>query len=88
MPTQNTYWEAPKPFPQWVQVDLGRTDASASYSSCLLHGERRNETLSVLGSTDNTTWTTVKASRATPFGLPAANTVTITFTATTQRYFR
>jgi hypothetical protein len=87
---QNTYWESTNnAFPQWVQVDLG---SSQSASRVVLQlpaawGDR-TETLSVLGSTDNSTWTTVKASAAYNFTPSAGNTVTITFTATTQRYFR
>ena len=45
-------------------------------------------TLSVLGSTDGSTWSTVKASASYAFAPASNNTVTITFTATTQRYFR
>ena len=44
----------------------------------------RNQTLSVQGSTNGSTWTTVSASATYTF----APTVTITFPATTQRYFR
>jgi hypothetical protein len=86
---QNTYWEsANNAFPQWVQVDLGSAQ-SASRVVLTLPSTwgPRTETLSVQGSTNGSTWTTVKASAGYPF-TPSGNTVTITFTATTQRYFR
>jgi hypothetical protein len=86
---QNTYWEsANNAFPQWVQVDLGSAQ-SASRVVLTLPSTwgPRTETLSVQGSTNGSTWTTVKASAGYPFA-PSGNTVTITFTATTQRYFR
>src|SRR5262249_23930652 len=87
---QNTYWEsANNAFPQWVQVDLGSAQ-SASRVVLQLPAAwgARTETLSLLGSTDNSTWTTVKASAGYTFSPSSSNTVTITFTATTQRYFR
>jgi hypothetical protein len=86
---QNTYWEsANNAFPQWVQVDLGSAQ-SASRVVLTLPSTwgARTETLSVLGSTNGSTWTTVKASAGYTFN-PSANTVTITFPATSQRYFR
>jgi hypothetical protein len=48
----------------------------------------RNETLSVLGSTNGTTFNTIVNSASYAFAPGSNNTVTITFTATTQRYFR
>jgi hypothetical protein len=87
---QNTYWEsANNAFPQWVQVDLGSA-SSASRVVLQLPASwgARNETLSVLSSSDGTNWTTVKASASYAFAPASNNTVTITFTATTARYFR
>ncbi|GAA5190579.1 hypothetical protein GCM10023322_46060 [Rugosimonospora acidiphila] len=87
---QNTYWEsANNAFPQWVQVDLGSA-VSASRIVLQLPASwgARSETLSVLGSTNGSTFSTVKASAGYTFAPTANNTVTITFTATTQRYFR
>jgi hypothetical protein len=87
---QSTYWESVNSsFPQWVQVDLGSAQSAsrvvlqlpASWGS-------RSQTLSLLGSTDGSTFSTVKASAAYTFDPASGNTVTITFTATTQRYFR
>jgi hypothetical protein len=86
----NTYWEsANNALPQWVQVDLGSTQSvsrivlklPASWGS-------RTQTLSVLASTDGTTFATVKASATYTFDPASGNTVTITFPATSQRYFR
>jgi hypothetical protein len=88
--SQDTYWEsADNAFPQWVQVDLGSAQ-SASRVVLQLPASwgARNETLSLLGSTDGSTWTTVKASASYAFAPASNNTVTITFTATTQRYFQ
>jgi hypothetical protein len=87
---QNTYWEsANNAFPQWVQVDLG---AAQSASRVVLQlpaaWEARTETLTVLGSTDGTTFSTIVASASHTFAPGTNNTVTITFPATTQRYVR
>jgi hypothetical protein len=86
---QNTYWEsANNAFPQWVQVDLGSAQ-SASRIVLTLPSTwgARTETLSVQGSTNGSAFSTVKDSAAYAFA-PSGNTVTITFPATTQRYFR
>ena len=83
---QNTYWESTNnAFPQWVQVDLGSAQ-SASRLVLQLPASwgARDQTLSVQGSTNGSTWSTVVASATYNF----APTVTITFPATTQRYFR
>jgi hypothetical protein len=87
---QNTYWEsANNAFPQWVQVDLGSAQSAGRIVLQLPAAwGARDQTLSVLGSTNGTSWTTVKASATYSFTPAAANTVTITFAATTQRYFR
>jgi hypothetical protein len=87
---QNTYWEsANNAFPQWVQVDLGSSQ-SASRVVVQLPAAwgARNETLSVLGSTDGSSFTTVKASASYAFAPGSNNTVTLTFSATSQRYWR
>ncbi|TJZ92376.1 discoidin domain-containing protein, partial [Actinacidiphila oryziradicis] len=87
---QSTYWESTNNvFPQWVQVDLG---SAQSVSRVVLQlpasWGARTQTLSLLASTDNSTFTTVKASASYTFDPTTNNTVTITFPATTQRYFR
>src|SRR6185312_12490012 len=88
--SQDTYWEsANNAFPQWVQVDLGSAQtANRIVLQLPASWGARNQTLSVLGSTDGTNFTTVKASATYTFDPAANNTVTITFSATTQRYFR
>ncbi|WP_066949922.1 discoidin domain-containing protein [Microtetraspora fusca] len=83
---QATYWEsANNAFPQWIQVDLG---AAVSVNKLILKlpssWESRTQTLSVQGSTNGTTFTTVAASAAQTFN----PTATITFNATTTRYIR
>jgi hypothetical protein len=86
----NTYWESTNNvFPQWVQVDLG-TAQSASRVVLQLPPSwgARNQTLSLLGSTDGSTFTTVTASTAYAFSPSTNNTVTISFPATAQRYWR
>ncbi|SEO04730.1 discoidin domain-containing protein [Actinacidiphila rubida] len=88
--SQSTYWEsANNAFPQWIQVDLG---SAATVSRVVLQlpagWGARTQTLSVLGSTDGTTFGTVRASGAYTFDPASGNTVTITFPATSQRYLR
>ncbi|MEU9446814.1 discoidin domain-containing protein [Streptomyces sp. NPDC048304] len=87
---RSTYWEsANNALPQWVQVDLGSQQSAGRVVLQLPAGwGSRDETLSLLGSTDGTTFTTVKASAAYTFDPATGNTATITFPATTQRYFR
>ncbi|MBF9066530.1 choice-of-anchor D domain-containing protein [Streptacidiphilus fuscans] len=90
---QASYWESANgTFPQWVQVDLG---SAQSVSRVVLElpnstsWAARNQTLSLLGSTDGTNFTTVVGSATYTFDPNVnSNTVTITFPATTQRYLR
>ncbi|MEV0406184.1 choice-of-anchor D domain-containing protein [Actinoallomurus sp. NPDC050550] len=87
---QNTYWEsANNAFPQWVQVDLGSAQ-SASRIVLQLPASwgARTQTLSILGSSDGTNFTTIKSSANYTFDPASNNTVTIPITATTQRYWR
>jgi hypothetical protein len=87
---QASYWEsANNAFPQWVQVDLGSSQSASRIVLQLPAGwGARTETLSVLGSTDGVNFSTVRASAGYNFAPGSNNTVTITFTATSQRYFR
>ncbi|WP_037908913.1 choice-of-anchor D domain-containing protein [Actinacidiphila yeochonensis] len=88
---QSTYWEsANNAFPQWVQVDLGSAQSASRVVLQLPAGwGARTETLSLLASTDGTNFSTVKSSADYTFDPNSGNnTVTITFTATSQRYFR
>ncbi|WP_277041042.1 choice-of-anchor D domain-containing protein [Actinacidiphila oryziradicis] len=87
---QSTYWEsANNALPQWVQVDLGSSNSVSRIVLQLPAGwGARSQTLSVLGSTDNSTFTTLVASASYTFDPTTNNTVTITFPATTRRYLR
>jgi parallel beta-helix repeat protein len=87
---QGTYWESTNNvFPQWVQVDLG---AAQSVGRVVLQlpaaWGARSQTLSVQGSTDGSNFTTIVGSAGYTFDPNTNNTVTITFAATTQRFFR
>src|SRR5258707_10080961 len=85
---QATYWEsANNAFPQWVQVDLGSAQSASRVVLQLPAGwGARSETLSILGSTNGTTFNTVVGSATYNFNPSGTfNTVVITFTATTQR---
>jgi chitodextrinase len=88
----NSYWEsANSAFPQWIQVDLG---SSASISRLVLKlpppssWATRTQTLSVLTSTDGSSFTTAVGSTGYTFNPASGNTVTITFGAVTARYVR
>ncbi|MEU4773433.1 discoidin domain-containing protein [Micromonospora sp. NPDC023644] len=88
----NTYWEsANNAFPQSLTVDLG---TSRSVSRVVLRlppssaWQTRTQTLSVLGSTTGSSFTTLKASAGHTFDPATGNTVTVTFAATSQRYLR
>jgi hypothetical protein len=87
---QATYWEsANNAFPQWVQVDLGSAQSVGRLVLQLPGGwDARTETLSVQGSTDGSSFTTVKSAAGYTFDPNGQNTVTVTFSATTQRYIR
>ena len=86
---QATYWEsANNAFPQWVQVDLGSAQSASRVVLQLPLGwGARNQTLSIQGSTTGTSFSTL-ASGTYTFNPSSNNTVTITFPASTQRYFR
>ncbi|MEY9871679.1 hypothetical protein ABH931_001152 [Streptacidiphilus sp. MAP12-33] len=87
---QSSYWESTNNvFPQWVQVDLGSAQSAARVVLQLpASWGARDETLSLLGSTDGSNFTTVVPSATYTFTPSANNTVTITFPATAQRYWR
>jgi parallel beta-helix repeat protein len=88
---QNSYWEsANNAFPQWVQVDLGSAQSIGKVVLQLpASWGARSQTVTLSGSTDGSTFTTLKASASYTFD-PAANnnTVTVTFPAATERYVR
>ncbi|MFC4029986.1 CARDB domain-containing protein [Streptomyces polygonati] len=87
---QGSYWEGPtNVFPQGLQVDLGH---SATVDQVVLKlpasWEARTETLSVQGSADGTSFSTLAASQGRAFAPGTANTVTINFTAASARYLK
>ncbi len=88
----DSYWESPNnAFPQWVQVDLGNSVAIDQVKLKLPPATAwatRTQTLSVQGSTNGSTFSTLSGSTGRVFNPAAANTVTIDFTAATVRYVR
>jgi hypothetical protein len=89
---QNSYWESPNNvFPQWIQVDLGGGVAIDQVVLKLPPASAwatRTQTLSVQGSTDGSSFSTLSASAGRVFNPATGNTVTIDFTAATVRYVR
>ncbi|MFI6232763.1 discoidin domain-containing protein [Micromonospora sp. NPDC050784] len=88
----STYWESNNnAFPQWIQADLG---ATVSVDRVVLKlppasdWQTRTQTLSVLGSTNGSTFTTLKASAGYTFNPSSGNTATVSFTAASTRYVR
>jgi hypothetical protein len=88
----SSYWESTNNvFPQWVQIDLGsgvavdqvklKLPPPAAWSS-------RTQTLSVQGSTDGGSFSTLSASAGRQFDPATGNTVTIDFTSATVRFVR
>ncbi len=86
----NSYWEgAPGTYPNTLTVDLGSTQSVYKVVLKLNTGwESRTQTLSVLSSTDNNTYTTRAASSTYTFDPASGNTVTITFAEASARYLR
>ncbi|MEU8286354.1 discoidin domain-containing protein [Micromonospora sp. NPDC048905] len=88
----STYWESNNnAFPQWIQADLG---ATVSVDRVVLKlppasdWQTRTQTLSVLGSTNGSSFTTLKASAGYTFNPSSGNTATVSFTAASTRYIR
>jgi hypothetical protein len=88
----NSYWEsANNAFPQSLTVDLG---SAQSVSRVVLKlppataWQTRTQTVAVLGSTNNTSYTTLSGAAGRTFNPASGNTATITFTATSQRWLR
>ncbi|MFD4525657.1 CARDB domain-containing protein [Streptomyces sp. NPDC058470] len=88
--SQQSYWEGPAgSFPQWIRVDLGGTvEANQVVLKLPTTWEARTETLSVEGSTDGSTFTSLAGSAARRFDPAGANTVTLDFTARSVRHVR
>ncbi|WP_320069118.1 discoidin domain-containing protein [Micromonospora sp. RTGN7] len=88
----DTYWEsANNAFPQWLQADLGATvtvDRVVLKLPPAAAWQTRTQTLSVQGSTNGSSFTTLKASAGYTFDPATGNTVTITFAAASSRYVR
>ncbi len=89
----STYWESANGvFPQWAQVDLGQSFGIGKVVLRLPPSTAwgtRTQTLSVLGSTDGSNFSTIVGSAGYSFDPNANNnTVTITFAAHTARYVR
>jgi hypothetical protein len=88
----SSYWEsANHAFPQWLQVDLGSALSIGRVVVKLPPATAwatRVQTLSVLGSTDGTAFTTLVPAAGYTFDPAAGNAVTITFPATSQRHLR
>ncbi len=86
----NSYWEsANNAFPQSLSADLG-TQATVSRLVLRLPAGwgARTETLSVLTSTDGSSWTTTKASAGYGFDPATGNTVTVSFPGAAARHLR
>ncbi|MFJ4855581.1 MULTISPECIES: discoidin domain-containing protein [unclassified Streptomyces] len=88
----NTYWESTNnAFPQTITVDLGAAKAvkrlvlklppAAAWAT-------RTQTLSVSGSTDNNTFTSLKGSAGYTFDPSSGNKATVTLPGTSARYLR
>jgi hypothetical protein len=87
----STYWESTdNAFPQWLQVDLG---SAVSVSRIVMDlppsssWGTRTQTITIQGSTDGVSYTTLVGSAGYTFTSPS-NTVTVTFPAATVRYLK
>jgi len=89
---QATYWEsANNAFPQWAQIDLGSARSIDQIKLKLPNDTAwatRQQTLSVQGSPDGTSFSTIVGSLGYSFNPAQQNTVTIDFSATSTRYVR
>ena len=88
----NSYWESTdNAFPQSLTVDLGSAQTVGRLVLKLPPASAwatRTETLSVLGSTDDSGFGTIKGSAGYSFDPSSGNTVTINVTPTSTRYLR
>jgi hypothetical protein len=86
----SSYWEsANNAFPQWIQVDLGTASTVGRVALKLPPSwGARNQTLSIQGSTDGSSFTTLSGSSTRTFDPSSGNTATVTFNGTTARYVR
>jgi F5/8 type C domain/Pectate lyase superfamily protein/Abnormal spindle-like microcephaly-assoc'd, ASPM-SPD-2-Hydin len=88
----STYWESTdNDFPQWFQVDLG---SSVSIGKIVMDlpppssWATRTQTITIQGSTNGTTWSTIEPSTGYVFNPSTGNSVTVTFAATSVRYLK
>src|SRR3984885_1307299 len=88
----STYWESTdNAFPQWFQVDLGSAHSISRIVMDLPPSTSwgtRTQAITVQGSTDGSTYTTLAASTGYTFNPSTGNTVTVTFSAAQVRYVK
>jgi hypothetical protein len=88
----STYWESTdNAFPQWIQVDLGSAHSVGRIVMDLPPSTSwgtRTQTITIQGSTDGSTYTTLAASAGYTFNPSTGNTVTVTFPAAQARYVK
>jgi hypothetical protein len=86
----NSYWESVNnAWPQHITVDLGTATSVGRVVVKLPAGwGTRTQGIAVLGSTNGSSFTTLSANAGRTFNPASANTVTITFTSSSQRYVR
>jgi hypothetical protein len=88
----STYWESTdNAFPQWFQVDLGSSQTVGSIVMDLPPSSAwgtRTQTLTIQGSTNGTTYSTLVGSANYTFNPSTGNTVTVTFPPTSVRYLK
>jgi hypothetical protein len=88
----STYWESTNnAFPQWLQVDLGSAVSIGRVVMDLPPSSAwgtRTQTITIQGSTDGTSYTTLVPSAGYTFDPSTGNTASITFTAATVRYVK
>ncbi|WP_344669233.1 discoidin domain-containing protein, partial [Catenulispora yoronensis] len=86
----STYWESTNnTFPQWFQVDLGTAGAVAKAVLKLpASWGARTQTLTLAGSTDGSTFSTLAGPAGYTFDPASGNAVTIAVSAASVRYLR
>ncbi|MFG2525791.1 discoidin domain-containing protein [Streptomyces sp. NPDC048527] len=88
----NTYWESTdNAFPQWFQVKLRQNSPVGRIVMKLPPYPAwgaRTQTITIQGSTDGSTWTTLAGSAGYTFDPSSGNAATATFSAATVRYLR
>jgi hypothetical protein len=87
----SSYWEGAAGFPAFVTVDLGASHAITSVTLNLppaTSWATRTETLSILGSTDGTNFTTIVASAVYTFNPATGSVASVTFASTNARYVK